>query len=315
MARDEPDSAAERPPTEKPFQFSLGGMLLSFVAVAWFLGVASCTSTFELLPLVPLGIWFLWEIRRMLNGKRRGLPILAETVVAAAVIHAMLSFAVGTEHGGRAAARRSQCINNLKQITIALHNYHDVYGSFPPACTRDAEGRPMHSWRVLILPFLEGQALYDQYDLAEPWNGPNNRALAALIPPVYQCPANELFGTPTTSYLAIIGPATAWPADGSTCFADMTDGTSNTLLVVESTAGVHWMEPRDLKTNDLRHGVNGDSGPGISCRHECCWRHPRKFACVAIADGSTFCLPNETSPADLRAMATIAGGETVEMQW
>jgi hypothetical protein len=65
--------------------------------------------------------------------------------------------------GHREASRRSQCMNNLKQILIALQNYHDVYGEFPPACIRDKDGKPMHSWRVLLLPFLEQEALYKQY--------------------------------------------------------------------------------------------------------------------------------------------------------
>src|SRR5690242_17032670 len=73
----------------------------------------------------------------------------------------------------REAARRSQCKNNLKQIGLALHNYHETYGGLPPAFVADDQGRPMHSWRVLILPFLGEQALYNEYNLSEPWDGPN----------------------------------------------------------------------------------------------------------------------------------------------
>lgn len=77
----------------------------------------------------------------------------------------------------REAARRVSCLNNLRHIELALHNYHNAHGCFPPAYIVDESGRPMHSWRVL-LPYLEQEALYDQYDFSEPWDGPNNRKLA-----------------------------------------------------------------------------------------------------------------------------------------
>src|SRR5437867_4482802 len=79
-----------------------------------------------------------------------------------------------TRSGGREAARRMQCSNYHKQIGLALQNYHDDYHSFPPAYIADADGKPMHSWRVMILPYMERKGLYDKYDLNEPWNGPNN---------------------------------------------------------------------------------------------------------------------------------------------
>lgn len=87
----------------------------------------------------------------------------------------------------RQAARRNQCVTNLRQISLAMLNYHDVWNSFPPAYIADENGRPKHSWRVLILPYLEQQTLYDRYDFNEPWDGPHNSQLAALMPPVYAC--------------------------------------------------------------------------------------------------------------------------------
>src|SRR5262249_42952585 len=79
-------------------------------------------------------------------------------------------------------ARRSQCKNNLKQIGLAMFNYHDAYGCFPPAYIADADGRPMHSWRVLLLPFLDEAARYRKYRFDEPWDGPNNSELATSVP-------------------------------------------------------------------------------------------------------------------------------------
>jgi hypothetical protein len=86
-------------------------------------------------------------------------------------------------------ARQVQCANDLKQIAMALHCYHQQYGMLPPAYLADATGRPMHSWRVLLLPFLEAQSLYDQYDFREPWNGPNNSKLLTKMPYFYSCPS------------------------------------------------------------------------------------------------------------------------------
>src|SRR5437016_2000216 len=83
-----------------------------------------------------------------------------------------------TRSSARPAARRAQCVNNLKQIAQALLNYEQAYGALPPAYTVDAKGRPLHSWRTLILPYLEQEPLYRTIDLSKPWNDPANvRAL------------------------------------------------------------------------------------------------------------------------------------------
>ena len=80
------------------------------------------------------------------------------------------------------------CANNMKRIALALRNYHTAYGCFPPAYVADKNGRPMHSWRVLILPFLKEDPLYKQYKFSEPWDGPNNKKLIAVRVMFYTCP-------------------------------------------------------------------------------------------------------------------------------
>jgi len=146
----------------------------------------------------------------------------------------------------REAARRMHCSNNLKQIALALHNYHDVHKTFPPAMIPDADGKPMHSWRVLILPFIEQQSLYDSYDFSEPWNGPKNSQLANPMPSVYGCPSHPRSNC--TSYAAVIGAHTIWTGDErGVRMRDVLDGTSNTLLVLEAEPQqLNWMEPRDI---------------------------------------------------------------------
>ena len=209
--------------------------------------------------------------------------------------------------GSRPVARRAQCRNNLKQIALALHNYHDTYRCLPPAYIADEKGRPMHSWRVLILPFLEQEALYRKYRFDEPWDGPNNRKLASTVLDVFNCPSQSDDPSTMTSYVVILGPSTAWPGDKSTRWRDFADGTSNTLLVVEvKGSGIHWMEPRDLHVVQMSPRVNPPAGQGISSAHP-------GGANVAWADGSVQFLPESMRRGDLKALLTIAGEELVDL--
>jgi hypothetical protein len=86
----------------------------------------------------------------------------------------------------REVSRQYQCRNNLKAIGLALYNYADAHGgTLPPAYVADAHGRPLYSWRVLILPYIEQRPLYDRFHLDEPWDSPNNRTLIASMPFTY----------------------------------------------------------------------------------------------------------------------------------
>jgi hypothetical protein len=146
----------------------------------------------------------------------------------------------------REAARRTQCKNNLKQIALAMHNYHDSYGTFPPAVTYSADGQPMHSWRVLLLPFLDQVALHAQYNMNEPWNSPANSQLLSRMPKVYACPSSppELG---VTHYAVPVGPRTMFPPERGVAVREITDGTSNTIMVLETHgSNLNWMAPVDV---------------------------------------------------------------------
>jgi prepilin-type processing-associated H-X9-DG protein len=201
----------------------------------------------------------------------------------------------------REAARRSQCNNNLKQIGLALQTYNDIYGTFPPAYIPDANGKPMHSWRVLILPFMEQKSLYDRYNFDEPWDGPNNRQLSAMIPASYHCPADPA-GT-STNYAVITGPGTMFDGETAATGMSITDGTSNTIMVVETTAGMNWMEPRDLDLNTMTLQVN--ASPAEISSH-----HPGG-ANILFADGHTTFLQQSILAQVLRALITKAGDEPI----
>ena len=200
------------------------------------------------------------------------------------------------------------CSNNLHNLALALQNYHDVYGSFPPAYVADATGKPMHSWRVLILPFIEQKALYELYKFDEPWDGPNNSKLHGVSLPLYSCPAHTGKHPQTeTSYVAVVGPRTVWPDEKTTRMSDITDGTGNTLLIVEAhNAGIHWMEPRDLDYVQMPMAINPLRGSGISSHHP-------TLAQAAFVDGSVRALSDNTPPATIRAVLTRNGREKVEL--
>ena len=213
---------------------------------------------------------------------------------------------VTTMPPAREAARRMQCNNNLKQIGLAMHNYHDAHGCFPPAYIPDENGQPMHSWRVLVLPYLEQKPLYDQYNFDEPWDSPQNLALANLVPPVFQCPSDTLVGPSETSYLMIVGPGTVSDGPTASKIREITDGTSNTILVVEGAGcGVPWLEPRDLDAEQLSYLVNDPVDRGIVSEHP-------EGANLLFCDGSVTFVDAAVEPEEVQAMSTISGGEEVD---
>jgi prepilin-type processing-associated H-X9-DG protein len=227
---------------------------------------------------------------------------LGVLVVCGGILTALLLPAV---QAAREAARRANCVSNLKQITIAMHEYHDANGSFPPAYLADEDGNPMHSWRVLLLPFLEEKLLYDQYDFDQPWNSPHNQALADLMPAAYRCPSDENADLSETSYVMIVGPGTIGDGPNAAKNADITDGMHNTIMLVEmADSGINWLEPRDLDVQEMSFEVNDPAGNSISSRHP-------GVANVAFADGSVQSIDDDIDPETVKAMTTIAGGEEV----
>ena len=160
----------------------------------------------------------------------------------------------------------------------------------------------MHSWRVLILPYIDQRELHHQYDFNEPWDSPRNRKLAARMPRQFAIHGEERPGNTTTNYLAVVGPETIWSGSTGVPNAALKDGAGQTILIVENKgAGVHWMEPRDLSFAEMDFTLN--SRKGVSSRYV--------DPAVVMADTVIFRLTNKTSPETLRALLTINGGEKV----
>lgn len=156
--------------------------------------------------------------------------------------------------GDRAAEQREASRENLRRVGTAIHQYHEKYGSFPPAYVLGADGEPWHSWRVLVLPYLGDaeQRLYKQYRFDEPWNGSNNAKLAASIPAVFASPTTDS-KLETTPYLAVVGRRTAWAGPFPLGIRDFTDGVSNTILLVDDADSErHWMSPEDMSHREAQ---------------------------------------------------------------
>src|SRR5690606_31743937 len=123
----------------------------------------------------------------------------------------------------RGPARGAQCLNNLKNIGLAVLNYEAAYGALPPAYTVDAEGQPLHSWRTLLLPYLDQASLYERIDLSKPWDDPANAVAFETIIEVYQCP-NLNPESNLTTYAAMVGPDACFLPTESRRLDEIIDG-------------------------------------------------------------------------------------------
>jgi hypothetical protein len=196
--------------------------------------------------------------------------------------------------------RRTQCANNLWQIGLALAAYEQKYGSFPPAYVADANGKPFYSWRVLILPELDEQGLYSKLKLDEPWDSPNNAPLSKKMLNIFDCPSDPHLSNLSgeTSYLAVVGPHTAWSGTKPRKLSEIKVPSATILLVEAENSGVNWAEPRDLDIGQMPMAVDPFNGQGISSGHA-------DGAWALFADGSTHFLQNNINPKVLAKLLDI----------
>lgn len=193
--------------------------------------------------------------------------------------------------------------NRLKHVALALHNYHNNYGQFPPQALVNGDGKKLLSWRVLILPYLEQQALYDQFHLNEPWDSPHNLQLAETIPEVY---AARSQGDLKPGYTRVVAPLTADSAFGRPGnplkLSDITDGTSNTIWFVEGpvAAAVPWSKPDDWEIDELSYkkwlSRNEDAAP------------------ASYMDGSVRTITGATPWEIVNKLLTVDGSEVVTQE-
>ena len=189
-------------------------------------------------------------------------------VIASIMMILMALMLPATQHGSTPASR-TMCKNNLKQIAIALHRYSEVHDAFPPAFTVDANGNRLHSWRTLILPYLEQSELYETIDLSKAWDHPANAEAYATTIASYRCPRLASPATDTT-YVAVLAEGTVFRSTEPRSLNEIGRPLREKLMVVEvdSQEAVHWMSPYDgewkfflnmTEGSDLPHrfGVHG----------------------------------------------------------
>lgn len=227
---------------------------------------------------------------------REAIPSLYSPA-SSGILAGLLMPAVGAS---REAARRAQCVNNLKQMGLALHNSHSANNKFPRQAITDKDGKPLLSWRVAILPYLEQQELYNKFKLDEPWDSEHNKALIQEMPQVYVCPSRLNPEPGTTTYRGFVGNGAFWDAEKAVGLQDITDGTSNTLAIVEAKDAVPWTKPEDLTFDPQKTKFPFGAGSD----------HPGGFNAL-FGDGSVRFIKLSVDEAVLRALITRAGGEVI----
>ncbi|HEV3385999.1 MAG TPA: DUF1559 domain-containing protein [Gemmata sp.] len=190
--------------------------------------------------------------------------------------------------------------NNLMQIALATINYADsMNGNLPPAAICDKTGKPLLSWRVLILPYMEQEALFKEFKLDEPWDSDHNKKLLAKMPKVYAIPGKNKLGDTDTYFRVFVGNGAGFDwIKGARFPADIPDGTSQTLMCVTARDSVPWTKPEELEFDpdkDMRNLLGTVNG---------------KMMC-AMFDGSSHTFKKIPSKETIHALITPAGGEVI----
>jgi hypothetical protein len=232
--------------------------------------------------------------------------IVAAVLAGAAMLLLLITIFFPAVDSVRSVAQRHVCSQNLRLIAEALAAYEDQHGSLPPAYVADDQGTAMHSWRVLLLPYLGERGLYEQYDFSQPWDSEHNKQLITRMPDVYACPADpdaQVLGE--SNYMVIVGRGTLFPGAASRSRFQIADSLDTTIAVVETRVqGYPWTQPRDLTSGQMQFVVNGELGNEISSQHA-------EGAQVVMADGEVRML-TDLIPSDLvQGMTTIQGGEVI----
>lgn len=190
---------------------------------------------------------------------------------------------------------------NLKQLGIAMHNYHDANNAFPTHAIYSQDGKPLLSWRVALLPYLGEDQLYKQFKLDEPWDSDHNKKLLAKMPLLFAPPGVKTKKPSTTMYQVFVGPGTIFDGKQGTRMAGITDGTSNTILMAESGEEVEWTRPQDIpvETGKKLPRINGFFREG---------QH------VLFADGSVHFLPKNYDEDIFRLCILRASGEVKDVE-
>ena len=207
-----------------------------------------------------------------------------------------------TRRSAGPAARRMQCSNNLKQIGLALLNYESKYGRLPPAFTLDGENKRLHSWRTLLLPFLEQADLYSKVDLTKSWDDQANDAVRQVTLSVFRCPSNNT-KQGQTIYLAVVCAKSSLQPNRGRTIEEFVGRLSDKVAVYEAepSQAVHWMSPEDADEKMFLSSNGQSKTPHEGGRH------------ALFVDGGVQFLSSKISAEILRGMIAFDGGEESEI--
>jgi RNA polymerase sigma factor (sigma-70 family) len=196
---------------------------------------------------------------------------------------------------------RGQSVNNLKQLGLAMHMYLDTYKRFPEPAIYDKNGRPLLSWRVALLPYLEQDALYKRFNLDEPWDSPQNKMLLGEMPKIFDHPSSMNWNiNPSTFYQVFVGKGAGFEKRKGMRFpTDIPDGAATTIMIVEVSSDLPWTKPEDLE-----YEADGPL-PELGSKHQ-------DVIHAAMFDGSVHTLPKNLDESVLRALITRNGGEVID---
>lgn len=223
----------------------------------------------------------------------------------------------------REQRNRVNCSNQMRHLALAIMNYESAHQKLPMAVEIGPDGKPWHSWRVAISPFLESNSFANSYDQREPWNGPNNSSHTYeynyYATNYCSCPSDQdKRGNLKISTVVVCGNETMFPPDRQVALSEVTDGLENTIILAESVnSDVLFAEPGDLNFSTMSFQVNDLSKPSISSWHFL-QRGPFgkrvRGANVVFADGDCYFMTEEIAVKELKALLTIAGGENITRQ-
>lgn len=260
----------------------------------WRLTQLVAAAAVALAPTAYFGVWIaplsLWIFCLFATIVARGYRWVLATLLLGLTLLSTLCL-LPARSGVRPPALLNGCCSNLGELATAVVIYEEAHGHYPPPFLPDEAGQPAHSWRVLLLPYLDEADLYRQYQFDEPWNSPANLALP--MPHAYQCPVDPGDGNVlenTTCYQAIVGPHTMWPPEGKRRRGDLARPHEEIVLLVESrTSRRHWLDPRSPDLSDML------ADPKFLADD-----HHARIAPLAMANGDTSRVPSSISRLELQ---------------
>ena len=227
--------------------------------------------------------------------KERNFLIFGLVVVS--IIGAFVVLGYFAYEPARVPGYRSMCINNQRQVVLALHNYESFQARFPPVYVKDKNGRPLYSWRVLLLQHLGRSDLFDEFHWDEPWDSPHNQKITDVDIEIFRCPRCESEVSGRTSYVLVTGPGTVWDGDKPRALEGIRYPEQTLIMIEVADSDIHWAEPKDLRIDAIDPSFLDEEGK-LKSNHS-------GGAVGTFADGHTEFISEEDIPKALQEWSQV----------